>query len=50
MSQLGLIDWEFIIKDLVKFKFQTKFRPDQFKRFDVNWIHTNRQTDKQIYI
>ena len=24
-----------------------KFRPDRFSRFDVYWIQTNRQTDRQ---
>ena len=24
-----------------------KFRPDRFSRFDVYWIQTNKQTDRQ---
>ena len=27
----------------------TKFGPDQFNRFDVYWIQTNKQTNKQTY-
>ena len=31
-------------------RFNTKFRPDRFSRFDVYWIRTDRQTDKQLKI
>ena len=34
-------------------KFHTKFGPDRFSRFDVYWIQTDRQTNKQtsqVYI
>ena len=27
-----------------------KFVPDRFSRFDVNWIQTNRKTNKQSSI
>ena len=32
-------------------KSHTKFGPDEFSRYDVYWIHTDRQTVKEsIYI
>ena len=29
--------------------FHKKFGPDRFSRFDVYWIQTNKQTNKQTY-
>ena len=40
-----------IIMILGRSEVHTKFGPDLFSRFDVYWIQTDRQTDKQsIYL
>ena len=43
--------WSFINLPWGHVRSHTKFGPDRSSRFDVYWIQTNRQTDKQrLYI
>ena len=39
--------WSFINLPWGHVRSNTKFRPNQFSRFDVYWIQTDKQTDRQ---
>jgi len=43
--------WSFIDLSLGHVMSHTKFGPNRFSRFDIYWIQTDKQADKQsIYI